>query len=91
MSEDSFEFIMPGLTDREEDVLTAFVDRMHEIARDEGHPLDIWMDGGPILTRFVKEMLPDYTLHQSAEFMMKVLEHLSSLLALSKKPPEGSA
>jgi hypothetical protein len=91
MTNDSFDFQIPGLTEAEEDVVDAFSKRMHEIAEEEGHPLDIWADGGPVLVRFVAEGLPDYSFEQRSAFMFKVLEALGSALSLNKQKPEGSA
>lgn len=91
MNEEEIYFQIPGLTEAEENVATEFVERMHEIAREEGHALDVFRDGGPILVRLVKERLPDYTIDQTVPFVMKVMEAICGTLELSKKKPEGSA
>jgi hypothetical protein len=87
----SFDFQIPGLTDAEEDVADAFVNRMHEIAQEEGAKLDLWGDGGPVLVRIVNEKLPHYTLQEKSALMLKVLEGIGGALDLHKKPTEGNA
>lgn len=87
----SFDFQIPGLTEAEADVAHAFVTRMHEIALEEGQKLDLLRDGGPVLTRFVMEMLPNYSVDAKAEFMIKVLNAISGTLKLYEQETEGRA
>lgn len=88
---DHFHFQIPGLSEPEEDIADAFVYRMQEIAMEEGQALDLWIDGGPILTGMVKERLPHYSREQMVEFIVQLLEAIGGALQLDKTTPEGHA
>lgn len=88
---DHFDFQIPGLTEREESVVDAFMQRMHEIAEEEGAKLSLLADGVPVLFRFIHEMLPDYTHEQRVKFSMHVIDTISGAMELNKKATEGNA
>ena len=80
-----FTFLIRGLSDREASVVEAFLAHAHE------RPINLEVEGLPLLLRFFAARLPQYTDAQRLEVAVYVIEELEDAMQLDECLAEGHA